>query len=372
MWGSLLDLLSPEGSCLVAAQAQCFRLLADWRQDADCAWFAASLAGADFGNDGLRLLARAQCLQAAGGIFDSFEMRYRRAPYSLCILATSAPPDAKDKALDAFLSEPIACLPLLCKRMKELYPSKQQLLKQGGESVEAWARSTMVNIGASERAHALMRTDISSAGPGRNPCVSANRVFCRQMRAHHEALGGHAPQLAGAGPPSESAGQLAARRGVGGNPRIEHLNNRRHACKALHAPFRSLTPDEMRKCDQGAAAEWQVVAADPVQVEAWRPCHYASQLGRSAKTKAAIGCGDIAFKGVWGLSQVRHEVLQLPTLQEHGLHRPLSREEHQKVWHSDDLIVRAALDRRGGIPSASRVKIDGCFNDRKSVVERRV
>ena len=342
-----------------------YKLLEQFDHSDSSSWLAASLVGANFADAAVRLKARTQCLQLAAGICDAFELRMSRAPYSLCVVNTQAPADVKDKAVDAFMDEREACIPLFCKRLRAMCPSKQHPAALGADIIECWSQATIVSIDESERAHAMMRTDLSSSGPGRSPTASSNRCFCKEVRAAHEAAGG---KIASPANYLEDDDCKQARVGRGGSPKLEHLNAKRRAFKALRAPNRQLTADERRQCDELARKEWAEIEQDHVELGMWRARYSASRLARVRAAECVpLGNGDEApeFTGLWGHVATPCDLLPSETLQQHGLLQRFTAEQESKVWNDDRLLVKEANARIANI--GAHIKIDGCFGDKKNV-----
>ena len=86
------------------------------------------------------------------------------------------------------------CLPLACKRIRELCPTPASMRHLGRFMVRAILLEVFPSIDKSERSHAQYRQGLKSAGPAKSASASSNRVFCRDASKYHNWIGGKLPE----------------------------------------------------------------------------------------------------------------------------------------------------------------------------------
>ena len=125
------------------------------------------------------------------GLYDQFERRLEKPPYSLVV--PSFQPDATfmDGAIDAFLSIPYGCLPPLPKMLRQGVGNSRAAVKRHIVVVlPTWSKAQATAIDPEERSHAHFRQDVHTDGQGRNLTGAANRIISRQCFACHQKRGG--------------------------------------------------------------------------------------------------------------------------------------------------------------------------------------
>lgn len=286
------------------------------------------------------------------------------------LLCFDVPADQKVSVVEDMRNTPQDCLPLFGQRLCSLCPTNAMMLDAGAKIVEAWASTSFATIDESERAHFSLRALASSQTRGRSPTVVGNQSLCRQVHASHVASKGEPVDALKALDASASDGQTSKKhRKARGNPRMSHRNAQRHAFKTVFAPRRPLTPEELQRCDAMVDREWQQIAQDPVQLEAWRSLHFAQNLKRTLLPLADAKDADEGerFRPLWGLSEEPSHIVPLPMLHEHGAARPVPRDKSRKVWQDDDLNVQEPVpERMSQIHTDWAGKVDGCFGTRKT------
>lgn len=366
---TIKDLMRP-GSIITCAQERFWAMLSKFEPTEDNLWFPLALVGAGFNLESVRLQARAQVLQAAAGVCDALELRFSRPPYSLVVLCFADAAQAHDTVIRDFLSCPCECLSLGTWRIRQHCVTNDACKALLPPVMDAWASSSWASIDMSERAHAKMRGDLASSGPGRSPTLSSNRCMCREVHAHHVSLGGqdlHARSALRGGEPRARG----PRSGVGGNPKMSFMNSKRRAYKALRAPNRPLTGQERSECDRQATEAWDMAGGDERAL--WRAQHFASNLGRQVAKVDALAApplSDNGFQGLWALSSSKHDIVPADIMTRHGLLRKTSRASDHLAWQDPSLSVADAPDRVSEINPRFRGHCDGCLGDKKNICRK--
>ena len=159
-----------------------------------------------------------------------------------------------------FLASPAYCDSFFAARMRLNFPDARSLLSHGILVLEAWASGGFLAIDYAECSHADMRLDLRSSGAARKYTTSSNRTFCRQFMAHHGRLvKANTPSVSSPGAAlvageytNQAAlvacGSLCGRRSVGGNGRLAWQNHCMASWKALRAPSRKMTAEDVLAC----------------------------------------------------------------------------------------------------------------------------
>ena len=79
---------------------------------------------------------------------------------------------------------------LRCRRWRIRFPDSRRFAGDAKSEVTGWSKSNIVAMDASERAHAQMRQDLTSSGPGKDPSAAVDRFLCQQVHAAHQVKGG--------------------------------------------------------------------------------------------------------------------------------------------------------------------------------------
>lgn len=372
---TLLNICDPVDSPLLKSMHQLCQLLEVWSPEAE-GWFLTTLVATDFDSREVRLAARRQGLHLSCGLFELFELRLSRPPYSLlrlCCPGVSA--DDRDAAATSFLAENIECLPLLCSRLRAQCPSKAALLENAPALLRSLGMCTMTAIDFTERSHAQVRVDIASAGAGKSATACANRVLCRQVLAAHQHKGGADVSnrdvvfgkrcLAGPDVRCQSSGEAGPSRHPG-NPQIRFQNWKMKAAKQLRAPDRPLTDQEMEHIRSRSSSEWEKIRSDPEQLDMW------SRFNRAECIVARLpglddGEADAGtFKGLWGLSSDERHLVAPSALVAAGVHTSVPSKDI--VWDDPSIWVRDdAPDRSSQAADVSPSVLYGCYGKKRNI-----
>ena len=380
---TLLELCDPYQSAVCKALHHLCRVLSCWGPDVE-EWFLLSILGVDFSCLEMRLCARTQLLQLHCGVFDHFELRFSRPPYSLSKLCRAdVDPAVIEATVKSFMAERLECLPLMCQRLRTLCPNEAALFSKAPDVIRAWGRCTMTAIDLSERSHAQMRVDVQSPGRARSSTASSNRVFCRQVLASHMNRGGRditkldmallnsASSAASAQPPLQHVDEHDAQHGEGsahrkqqhpGSAMLRFQNVKLKSWKRLHAPHRPVSTEERNAVFGFAKVEWHVIQQDPEQHASWLLLNRAEFAKKSLP--ALVDAPRVEqFGGLWGCSQDCKFIVPVPIMIEQGIHRVAS--EHGKVWNDPSLAVNSPLvDRVSTVGQDSCVF--GCYSAKKN------
>lgn len=368
---SLADLCDLRESPLLTCADHLCKLLSEWGSGAP-SWEILALSGADFSSVTLRCAARCQILRMFTGLHDYFFTRMRKPPYSLTPLCDARLPELARRGLaESFLAEPIDCLPPLCARLRALCPTIEDMLSAGVEIVRSWGASAMVAIDACERSHAQFRQFVSSTGPGRSAVPVANRVMCAQAHAAHVALGGEAmptggrklKALLGVALGHDETDTVPKQRLHPGSAFIRFLNCKMKTFKRLHSPNQALDEKQRKWVQEVARQEWaQMRLRGDGEQEQWCVANRAAKA-RPALEQTPAQEEPEPFVGLWGRSQHRQLLLDLPTLVrcQVGQSGP-----GVSAWQDETMYVRAeapARCRETGMIAHSC----GCFAQKKCV-----
>lgn len=367
---NLLDLCDPVHSDLLKAMRKLYDLLVAFRPDVD-SWFLLQILGVDFTARDLMLQARSQVLLLHCGLFDHFELRMSRPPYSLAPLATETLSRTEKREIATqFFEERFECLPLMCQRLRQLFPSVGAFVHGVPAILQSWGLSTMTAVDFSERAHAQIRVDMQSHGPGKRFTATANRHLCREAKAAHVALGGRdigdasvALAVACARPATEKEMQRKPSAHPG-NPQLQFQNMKVKAFKQLHAPTRSLTPQEQESTKASAAKEWAAIRQDTTQLAQWTMLNNANAMLKRTPALQGAQPQQKQFEGLWGRSS-RPEFLVSPqdlVAKGMGAKTPT----YTEMYEDPRDVVRHPVPRRDGPPGALPAVL-GCFASKKNV-----
>ncbi len=215
----------------------------------------------------------------------------------------------RKQVTDEFFRVPEACLSLFCKRVRFLCPNPAALTMEAPHITNALANGTRLSVDVCERLHAQMRQDLNSGGRARSATASSNRTFCQQVRAEHFRRSSMDP----AKPlpitlPAACVDQSSALVAVnvpqvrlprsGGNPRSMWQNSKLSVYKALHAPCRALTGDELSAFYEKCNTDW--AKASEAEKKSWGMVWRAEVAAK--KAKAALPSPAAApkeFKPLW-------------------------------------------------------------------------
>ena len=368
---TILSLMQPGASPITKALVDLCGLLRNWSGDATSHWFVLPSLGVELANPDIRLKARTQLLQCAAGVFDCFEVRFARPPYSLAALAMEVDNSVKEEVCKSFEDEPDGCLPSGCLALRRLCPTKADLIfGRGPGIIHAWAESTFLCIDDSERSHAQMRSDLNGPASGRSPTVSANKFLLRKVRSAHVHRGGSCCFAKCIGDGLHKAGDNT-KKPTGSNPKMEHHNSKRQAFKSLHSPGRPMTPEQRQRCEDEAKSDWQRILADESdEYDMWRLMHLAGNSRRKAAI-VALQDDDMRsgpFQGLWGGGTIPENlIVPVATMIQHDLHKGVGKEAEAKTWHDERLMLKEQPRDRMSDLAGRDVCIDGCLGDRRNV-----
>jgi len=290
---SLAELLHPESSPLVAAQARMLHLLGTWSAEG---WPLLAALGANFStaDQELRVLARASLLQYCAGFLEHFTLRMSWYPYKAAWLAMPEVTLETKRRIAQNLVQEEACLPCFCKRLLQRYPSQEALLSEEAAAVlTAWAARVPIDIGYCERQHARLRRDLLTDTSAVSFVSGAERLLVRQAVDEHLLLGGRDPAFNRTDVLLPDAPSSAEARDEAAAP--PPAKRQRANAWASFRAFRLASELERRAGEQLASEHWkafekvlseewrQMKASDPQQVELWR----ARALQQKARSEAA-------------------------------------------------------------------------------------
>ena len=192
---------------------------------------------------------------------------------------------------------------------------------------------------ASERAHAQMRQDLTSSGPGKDPSAAVDRFLCHQVHAAHQVKGGSC---------ISKVLPVAAVERAGGRDEFNASTAEASAIVAVDAAtpppqpyrhpgswfirFRAMrmssisnlrgtramptTAEEMQVAEDRIKHEWTAIQRDPAAYEKYQQMNKSKKTAnlhdREASANPAPGgdtCGDGEFRGVWGSSKCKDELM---------------------------------------------------------------
>ena len=298
---------------------------------------------------------------AAIAVFQAFELPYSKPHYSLAVLCVdSVGIDVRRWAAQEVIDEPIECLPLFPRRLREKYPTVDQVLEHVGKYVYPWAQATYTSIDGVERLHGQMRQDLVSGGRASGVTASVNRLCCQQMMAAHVDRGGcdivsssHPP------PPVLSGG------GVGSSAFLCFRNSRLRAFKEAVASDRPLTSHERQHVETQVASEWESIVNDDSKREynLWLDLHRSQAASRRCVREPAIVQASADFSPLWaretrGSVQGTDEVVPLADMLQY-VRSTSARERWAEAWR--DNALRIASPRRGSRTLVGWQRAKGCL-----------
>lgn len=358
---SMGDLADPTDSLVCKVHDNIVSLLLNWQVD-EKGWLLLAILGADFRDKDLRLYARCGLIKACVGIFDHFDLKLSLPPYSLKVLGNASACDSiKMGAAKSFFDHPEGCLSLFCQRLRKMFPTRRLLVSRAPPLINAVMETAPTNIARSERAHADMRADLRSDGPGRSFAPSSNRRFCREMKAQHMDRGGSDPMVSvqalvdnsAASGSSHLKGKLSG--GHMGNPYFRFLNMKMRSASLRHGQSQPLTAEEMTAVRAAAKEEWEnAIVPDPEAQDEWKALAVAQ---KELRANAALvqrdggGNSDDNFKGLWASSSLALHMLDPASVASYietagvGDNGDASK-WRERIWQDSNLVVPAEVAKR--------------------------
>ena len=221
----LKDLIHPSKSVVSKCQERLLSLGRTFRAH-DSPWELLGMSGANMTDHHIRKTARKHLLQSSSGVLDIFELRLSSPLYGLGVLAL---PDMsqqeKHQAVHEFFTEDPRCLGYMAARLRETYPTTNEMLEKGPLAMVGFVEAAPIAIDFSERSHGQMRHDLISGGPGCSFADASNRLLCRQVCNEHCNLGGVDPSSVGIAPLMDKAILLpeSRRKHHGSNPHLQGI-----------------------------------------------------------------------------------------------------------------------------------------------------
>lgn len=281
----------------------------------------------------------------------------------------------KEAIIESLFAEKLERLPPFAARLRQLYPSKQLMLKFGVEVIRVWGSSAMTSIDACERSHAQFRQRASSGGPGRSPVVVANRVVCGQAHAEHIALGGSCPpqgRHALAKIQDIAVGATSANNGGAnkhaGSAFIRFLNCKMSSFKRLQGQGSSITQAQREQVVEIARREWAEMRTNNVaEHEQWllatRASKHQQLVGAGVRGDAQV-LGLPNFVGLWGGSTHQDLMFDVETMLRHGMGGSC---KDADAWRDDGMRVQSVVpDRCCG---SADFKVFGCIGEKRMFAE---
>jgi hypothetical protein len=283
---TLLDLLSLETPRFANTMQSLSGLLRDFGPTS-LPWVVLRVAGGDFKDPACRKFARCFVLQLVASFLDHFVLKWSEPPYSLLpLLEPTVAAAEKRRRAASFFAKPAHCLSLFLRRLRARYPSVPALMSGGLSVLRSWNDGQCLGIDYCEKSHYALRLQLRSAGRAKNATHAANTVFVREAIAGHAKLHGRLPaqslaetasfRAAVPQPPLPAA--APAKPSHMGHAQLVALNSKMHAFKRLHAPDRSLTPEERAKAQAQAKKEWS--EQRPEVRDQWLRLHEAASLAK--------------------------------------------------------------------------------------------
>jgi hypothetical protein len=246
---------------------------------------------------------------------------------------------ARRSVCASFFSERVQCLPLMCQRLRTMFPTDVLFLHEAPRVLKPWALNTMLSIDYCERSHGGMRLAAQSSGRGRDSAPVCNKMFCSQAHAEHISRGGQALTAAyiasrASGPPEPlpDAHEVAAHAVVPargcrpdprphpGSARIRTQNMKCKTYKALHARHRPLTAADRGHIQAAASREWALARQSLVQPDAWLFANTgAAALKRLPPRTGEASTLETRFEGLWGQSSEPRCIVDPATLARNGV-----------------------------------------------------
>jgi len=278
---SLLDILGRKTPRFADMQVALCKLLQEFRPDAP-SWVLLRLAGSSFQDGDTRSFARCHLFQLSASLFEHFEVKWSKPPYSLLpTLEPDVPLAEKRKLVRDFLHGcPDHCLSLFLKRLKDAYPTVYLFLSGGVLVLRSWCSNLALGIDFSERAHYALRLQLRSTNRARNATAAANKVFLQEAAAGHLARHGCLPSqqtaVASTGNAIEGPATPANKRVVPAP--LAFMNHKMAAFKICRAPRRPLTETEVEEARARHAREWADMGHEAK--EHWTTLQQAAALTR--------------------------------------------------------------------------------------------
>jgi len=278
---SLLDILGRKTPRFADMQVALGRLLQEFRPDAS-SWVLLRLAGASFQDGETRSFTRCHLFQLSASLFEHFEVKWSKPPYSLLPLLEPDVPLVEKRRLtrDFLRGCPDHCLSLFLKRLKAAYPTVSSFLSGGILVLRSWCLNLSLGIDFSERAHYAFRLQLRSTNRARNATAAANKVFLQEAAAGHFARHGCLPSQGTAVASTDNAiagpASTATKRVLPAP--LAFMNHKMAAFKVCRAPRRPLTETEVEEARARHAREWADL--DPEAKEHWATIQRAAVLTR--------------------------------------------------------------------------------------------
>ena len=385
---TLLDLVHPEHSVIGQCIQHVCGLLSDWAPGA-AAWALVFMFGEPRDIPGARETARRHTLQYLCGLFDFLELPMSRPPYSLLALCTQSLDMAARRSVCAsFFSERVQCLPLMCQRLRTMFPTEVLFLHEAPRVLEPWALNTMLSIDFCERSHGGMRLAAQSSGRGRDFVPVCNKMFCSQAHAEHISRGGQAltaayiASRASAPPeplldaPEGAAHAVVPARGRRPDPRphpgsarIRLQNMKCRTYKALHAHNRPLRAADRGHTQAATSRDW--AHASLAQREAWLLANRgAAALKRLPPRTGEASTLETRFEGLWGQSSEPRCIVEPAVLARYGV-GSAGHASAEHGWTNPSAPDEAPGLRRIRADSmAPWERVHGCFTAKRNVCRK--
>ena len=181
---SLMDLLRPHSSPIIATLGGFVRLMSDWSSEM---WPLLPWLGLPAPSRDKQLMgfARAVVVRLSAGVFLCSEMKFACYPYKLL---RAACPELADPSIVAGLDRVRpCCLGPFGRAFRKLYgPQAQQVSDSDGmRALQMWNGVQRLSTSPVECEHKNVKNDVQSSGPGVSPVHVCNREVCRQLQAAH-------------------------------------------------------------------------------------------------------------------------------------------------------------------------------------------
>ena len=174
------SLIAEKTGVLPRAEQRLLDLLVHWGPGAE-AWLVLEAIGGGFDDSDVRAFARSEALHLVVGLHIYYVYRLASPPLSLLkAIDPSIHPDRQLRIAVEFWRTPMHCLSLFGRRLREGCHSPSDVLVKAREILLPFDSTAFLSIDASEREHHNLRSELRSAGVGRNFTAAANRMCCRK------------------------------------------------------------------------------------------------------------------------------------------------------------------------------------------------
>jgi len=394
---TLRTLLDPRTSPVLLAQQGWLKLLLNFHED-NVDWGLLLALGADFGNAGLRTFTRQTAISYGSGVFQHFERLWSLDLYLLAIASMgSCPQPHRIRLALSFFSKDVRCYPQAGQRLREMFSTPADLLKQAEVLFLPFLEQTPVSNDKAERLNSRLRQYTAhSTGKAANFTEASNRAMARDMLEHHVAAGGVDPtsrqglRLGPLGTLVEKVLGPTETGKTGGNVWREFHNRR---LEALSEVGRAVLKDSQHNeagidadvanawspetLERRIRAEWDDLKFDKDEYEAWRSLYRAKrrrkEMASIEDAKEAEVDAETPWQGVFGSSTRRCCVLAPEDMAiTTAAMATMEWEQKRALWTNDPTLeVRGLVPTQiPKEPTALRRLLQGCGAEWRNICRK--